>query len=190
MLTARGIEQAERQLHELRTEEWSDLALAAVAMALALGASAAQSALAGPLLVGAFVVGVLSVRAFVRRADFCDRLLLDRDSYAIPEIRRRAETAASMESRRELALSIRTRLTPVPGFPLAARVAEAAEELAALAAELDDEALALDPACAVRCRRLLMNSMDSPLINDLLPADDVLTEIRHVRLGFECRRAT
>jgi hypothetical protein len=114
--------------------------------------------------------------------------LLDRDAYAIPEIRRRAEHIASMESRRELAASVRNRLTPVPGFSLATRVAAAAEELEALASELEDEDLSFDPACAVRCLELLTNGMDSPLLNDLLPAEDVRAGIRQIRAGFERRR--
>jgi hypothetical protein len=187
-MTARTIEEAERRLHELRTEEWSDLTLAALAMGLALGATAVHPPLAGPLFIGALVVGFLATRAFIRRWELFERLLLDRDAYAIPEIRRRAQDIASMESRRALAVSVRNRLTPVPGYSLATRVAAAAQELVALASQLEDEELALDPACAVRCLQLLTNSMDSPLLNDLLPEGDVHVWIRQIRAGFERRR--
>ena len=76
----------------------------------------------------------------------------------------------------------------MPGFPLAPRVAGAAEELVALASELEDEELALDPECAVRCLELLTNGTDSPLLNDLLPAEDVQVRIRQIRAGFDERR--
>lgn len=187
-MTARTIEEAERRLRELRQEEWSDLVLAALAMGLALGATGVQPPLAGPLFIGALAVGFLAARAFVRRWELFDRLLLDRDAYAIPEIRRRAKDIASMESRRTLAVSARNRLKPAPGFSLATRVAAAAEELEALASELEDEELSLDPACAVRCLQLLTNGTDSPLLNDLLPAEDVRVRIHQIRAGFERRR--
>lgn len=188
MMTARRIEEAEDRLRDLRWEEWSDLALAALVMGLALGASVVHSPFAGPLFVGALAVGFLAARAFFRRWDLFNGLLLDRDAYSIPEVRGRAEHIASMESRRTLAASARNRLEPAPGFSLAARVAAVAEELAALASELENEELALDPQCAVRCLELVTNCTDSPLLNELLPAEDVRVRIRQIRAGFEERR--
>jgi hypothetical protein len=187
-MTARATEEAERRLHELREEEWSDLALAALAMGLALGATVLHPSLAGPLFIGALVVGFLAARAFFRRWELFDRLLLDREANAIPQIRRRAENIASMESRRAIAASVRIRLTPVPGYSLATRVAAVAEELDALASQLEDEELALDPACAVRCLELLTRGTDSPLLNHLLPEEDVRVRIRQIRAGFERHR--
>jgi hypothetical protein len=187
-MTARRIEEAEGQLRELRQEEWSDLALAALAMGLALSATVVHPPLAGPFFIGALAVGFLGARAFFRRWDLFDRLLLDGDAYVIPEVRRRAEDIASMQSRRTLAASVRNRLTPLTGFPLATRVAAAAEELVALASELEDEELVLDPMCAVRCMQLLTNTADSPLLNDLLPEENVRAWIRQIRAGFERRR--
>jgi hypothetical protein len=83
-----------------------------------------------------------------------------------------------MESRRALAQAVRTRLTPAPGYAVTERVALAAEELESLASELDDETQWLDPACAVRCYRLLNNYADSPLLNTLVPAQNVEVWIR------------
>ena len=188
MLTARRIEEAEARLRDLRREEWSDLALAALAMGLALGASVVQSPFAVPLFLGALAVGFLALRAFFRRWELFNGLLLDRDAYSIPEIRGRAEHIASMESRRTLAASARNRLEPVPGFSLAPRVAAVVEELASLASDLENEELVLDPQCAVRCLELLTNFTDSPLLNELLPAQDVQVRIRQIRAGFEERR--
>jgi hypothetical protein len=61
----------------------------------------------------------------------------------------------------------------------------AAEELEALALELDDEALTLDPACAVVCMRLLADGAESPLLNPGLPAEDVRSRLRQIRAGFD-----
>jgi hypothetical protein len=102
-MNAEAIEQAERRLHELRLDEWFELGLAVSAMGLALAASVLQPPLAVPLLIGTLASAVLAGRAFFRRLALSDRLLLDRDAHAIPEIRRRGEDMASMENRRALA---------------------------------------------------------------------------------------
>lgn len=185
MTTARNIEDAEKRLHDLRQEEWSDLVLAALVIGLALVASVVHPPFAGPLFIGGLVAAFLAGRAFFRRWELFDRLLEDRDAYAIPEIRGRANKIASMESRRALAASIRNRLTPVPGYPLQARVVGAAEELKALASELEDEELSLNPACAVLCLHLLAADTESPLLNELLPMEDVRVRVRQIRAGFE-----
>ena len=69
-----------------------------------------------------------------------------------------------MERRQSYAASLRDTLKR-PGRLYEARVLAAAEELEALASELDDEELELDPACAVACMRLLSDVVTSPLLN-------------------------
>jgi hypothetical protein len=184
MATARDIESAERNLHELRVEEWSDLALAATVVAASLVATVAYPAFVAPLFLGGVVVAVLAGRAFFRRLDLVDTLMLDRDAYAIPEIRRQANRAASMESRRELAAAIGQRLTPVPGYPLNPRVAAVADDLRSLADELEDETLSLEPGCAVLCVQLLKYGDANPLINELITIQELRSRILQVRAGF------
>jgi hypothetical protein len=186
-MTARRIQDAERRLHELREEEWSDLGLAVVAMALSLAATALYPPLALPLFIGALAVAYLAIRAIFRRWDLFDRLLLDREAYVIREVRRRAENAASMKSRRDLAESLRNHLRPVPGYPIPAQVADAAAELAELAAALEDEELLLDPVCAVQCLQLVTNGAESPLLNPAL-AQGLRARVRQIRAGFQPRR--
>lgn len=188
-MTAETVKDAEHRLHELHQDEWADLVLAALAMVLALAASFLHPPLALPLFIGALASSVLAGRAFFRRSELFDRLLLDRDAYAIPEVRRRAEQIASTESRRALAQAVRSRLTPVRGYSRSPRVSAAAEALELLASELDDETLSLDLDCAVRCHQLLNNYGESPLLNYLLPEQDVQMWIRRIRCGFE-RRAS
>jgi hypothetical protein len=139
-----------------------------------------------PLLVGGLTSAVLAARAYWRRWELLDRLALDREAYRIPEVRLRADRSATMESRRMLAECIRRLLDP-PGYPCAARVRAEAEELEALARELDDSTLSLDPACAVACKRLLTEADLSPLFNETLPADDTSARIRQIRAGFKQR---
>jgi hypothetical protein len=180
------LEETQTRLRVLRHAEWEDAALAVLAFGLALAASQLFRTLALPLTMGALAASYLALRAFWRHWELVDRLLLDRDAYQIREVRRRAERAATFENRRLLATSIRSLLKD-PDCAVPARVRAGAEGLEALAAELDDADLSLDPACAVACERLLMDGGASPLLNPALPADDAGARLRQIRAGFERR---
>jgi hypothetical protein len=183
-MVARAVEQAEVRLRELRVEAREHLGLAALAFGLALAASALYRSLAVPFLFGGFAALFLFVRALTRRFDLIDRLVVDRDAYLIPEIRKRAEEAATMQSRLELARLVQAYLhTPEPGRP----ADPVATELEELAAELEDEALELDPGCAVACSRLFGAAYESPLYNRTFPASELRSRIVQIRAGFEPR---
>ena len=92
-----------------------------------------------------------------------------------------------MERRQTLAASLRNTLKR-PGLLYEARVLAAADEIAALASELDDEELELDPACAVACTRLLSDVAASPLLNSALPPEDLRSRVVQIRSGFKARR--
>ena len=53
----------------------------------------------------------------------------------------------------------------------------AAEELEALAAELEDDELTLVPVSAVMCRRLLTDLVESPLLNPALPPEELRSRL-------------
>ncbi len=180
------IDRAANELRGLRHEEVLDSALAALTFGLALAASELARSFAVPLLVGALTSIFLAARAFWRRWDLLDRLLLERDAYRITEVRRRADRSASMANRQLLAESI-TRLLGFPYSACGARVLAEAEGLEALVRELDDPGLVLDPVCAVACERLLREVVSSPLYNEALPADDTGVRIRQIRAGFDRR---
>ncbi len=187
-MVARDVERLSAELGALRHGLWEHLGLALLAFGLAVTASQFWPAFAVPLLLGGVASLFLFLRALLRRFELIDRLVLDRDAYAIPEVRRRAEEAATMESRRSLAVSIQCLLRqPALGVP--GRVAAVARELEALAAELDDEQLALDPACAVACSRLLNDVLASPLRNPTYPREDVHSRICQILAGFRPRSA-
>lgn len=186
MATSAHTRSARRELHELRVEEWADFALGAVVLALSVASTQAAPLLAWPLLLGGFFVMLRGVIAAVRRSELVERLLLDSKAYEIPEIQVRGEHLASLSHRRVLADSIRSALRGTrPYRP--ARVELAAVELSALADQLEDETLGLDPYYAVRCHRLLMDGTESPLLNENLQADGLLSTIRRIRGGFESR---
>jgi hypothetical protein len=183
---ARAVDEAAERLHTLRQEELGELGLAGIVLAMSLGAAQFRPAFALPLLLGGLYVGATGVRALWRRWDLVDRLAADRDAYAISEIRAYASSMATMQRRRGYAAMIRRRLTD-PGLGFEARMAPVAAELAALASELEDGDLELDPACAVACTRLLTDYELSPLLNSALSADDLPSKLRQIRSGFTPR---
>ncbi|MEX2614402.1 MAG: hypothetical protein WD380_12555 [Gaiellaceae bacterium] len=184
---ARAVDDAAARLRELRQEEWQDLGLAALALGLAIAASQVHPALAMPLFLGGLVVGALGVRALWRRWDLVERLSGKRDAYVISEVRAHASREATMERRRTCAALIRSRLAD-PGLAFEARVRSAAEQLEALACELDDGELAFDPACAVACARLLSDLAESPLLNPALPSEELRSRVHQIRSGFTIGR--
>jgi hypothetical protein len=181
---AQAVDRAAVRIRELRHEGWEDAALAAVAIGLSLAATRFRQELAVPLLLGGLGVGVLAVRAVLRRWELVDLLVLDRDAYEIAEVRSRAEQVATLPRRRAFAAVLNTILDD----PAAQRRLERSrEELEELVRELDDDGLVLDPFCAVACERLLSDASGSPLMNAALPAEDVRSRVRQIRAGFRPR---
>jgi len=179
-MIARAVEDAGYRLHDLRLEEREDGALAVAAFGLAIAASAVRPSFALPLFLGGLFVACRAVVAAWRRGDLLDRLLDERDAYALAEVRGRAEQEATMANRRMLGRAIRSRLELAEN----PRVVVNADQLVELAGELDDPLLDLDPACAVACSRLLTDPVTSPLMNSSLPADDVRSRLVKIRSGF------
>ena len=180
---ARAVDDAAARLRTLRQEEYEALGLSALALVLAVVAAELLPALALPLFLGGLAVGALGMRALWRRWDLVERLSGDRDAYVIAEVRAYAAREAVLARRQSFAALIRSRL-PQPGLVSDARVVAAADELVALACELDDSTLALDPAAAVACMRLLTDLCDSPLLNPALPPEDLRSRVRQIRSGF------
>jgi hypothetical protein len=183
---ARAVDDGAERLRALRHEEWADLALAATAVAAAIAATRTRPEFALPLFIGGISVGACGVRALWRRWDLVARLAGERDAHVIPEVLAYARRHATMDSRRCLATSIRSRL-PRTGFDVDERLAAVADELKALAAELENEALDLDPAAAVACMRLLSDPIDSPLLNLRLPPENLRSRVCQIRAGFTPR---
>jgi hypothetical protein len=180
---ARAVDESASRLRELRQQERSGLGLGALALALSLVATALRPDLAVPLFIGGLVVGMLGVRAVWCRWFIVDSLVGEQDAYVISEIREHAVHETTMERRRILSAGIRTWLRE----PVSDSVRGAAPELEALAAELEDEGLTLEPVCAVACRRLLTDPERSPLLNPAFGPEDLRSGIRRVRSGFGYR---
>jgi hypothetical protein len=185
---ARTLEDAATRLRELRHEEREDLGLALFALALALAATQVRPGLAIPLFLGGLAIGMLGVRAVWRRWDLVDRLAADRDAYVIDEVRTYAAREATIDRRRTFATVIRS--TVDSSFPVGGGRADVTEELWALAAELDDDGLDLDPASAIGCMRLVSDPVESPLLDPRRSPDELRDRVRHIRAGFSPHRAS
>jgi hypothetical protein len=180
---ARAVDDAASRLRELRHEEWEDLILAALALGLAVAATQILPPLALPLLLGGLAVGIRGVRALWRRWDLVERLAGERDAHVLPEVLERASREATMERRQTYAALIRTRLGQ-PAVVCEARLSAVADELEALASELEDDALVLEPASAVACAHLLSDVKESPLLNPALPPALLRSHVQQIRSGF------
>ena len=184
---ARAVDDAGTRLKALRREEREDLALAGVTLGLAIAAAERAPSFALPLLIGGMALGVLGMRALWRHWDLIDRLAGEPAAYEIAEVLAYAARETTMQKRRRFAALIRHHLEPrSPGSP--DRAGDAAEELAALADELEDEALELSPASAVACSRLLVEPTESPLLNPALPHDGLRSSVRRIRSGLTIRQ--
>ena len=183
---ARAIDEAETRLLELRHEERYQLGLSALALAASLAMTTIYAPVVLPLFVAGLAVGMLGMRTFWQRWDIVDRLADERDAYVIPEVLSYAERDVCMERRSNSAALVRSWLctAAVAGnSPILAQ----AEELEALACELEDRDLELDPACAVACRRFLTDGTVSPLFDDAARREDIESWIVRIRDGFRPR---
>ena len=179
-MDARSVDTATRRLRELRREERDQLGVAAFALGVAVAATQVVPQLAVPIFLGGLFVGALGVRALWRRWDLVDRLAAERDAYVIAEVRDYAAREATMDRRQSLAASIRRQLRE----PIDPRICLAVGDLEALASELDDDGLTLDPVCAVACARLLSDMAGSALLNPALPSEQLRSSVRQIRDGF------
>jgi hypothetical protein len=184
---ARAVEDAGARLRELRHEEWQDFALAGLTFGLAMAATELVPQIAVPLLVGGLAPAVLGMRALWRRWDFVDRLAGERDAHTIPEVAAYALRETTVEKRRMFAALIRSRLGQAGNDDLRESDGPAAE-LVALARELEDEDLELDPASAIACLRLVSEPTESPLLNPAMPRENLRSSAHRIRSGFTARQ--
>jgi hypothetical protein len=182
-MDARAVDEAAARLRTLREEERGQLGLAAVSLALAVAATEVRPALALPIMVGGLVLAVMGTRAVWRRWELVERLSGEREAYVIPEVRAFAGREATLERRQTYAALIRSRLRR-DGVRGDAGILAAADDLEALASELEDGSLALDPSAAVECMRLLRDVDQSPLHNPAASPEELRSRVRRIRQGF------
>ena len=157
--------------------------LAAVALAASLVSTEVLPELTAPLFIGGLVVGLLGLRTLWRRWDLLERLSGERDAHVISEVRALAVREATMERRECFAALIRIKVREAE-LRSDARVLVVADELEALASELENPELTLEAAAGVACARLLSDVARSPLLNPALPAEDLRSRVRQIRSGL------
>jgi len=182
---ARAVEQAGRQLRELRAQSVDALLLAPPAFGAALAATWYSPSLAIPLLAGACVVACRGVVAYVRRHLLVEDLALDPDAQSLDEVRRFSLEAASPKRRAELAETIHRMLDASQGK--AACVEANRAQLEELAAALEDRELELEPIEAVRLNRMAATNW-SPLYDPVATPADARDRLRHILNGFHRAR--
>ena len=187
---ARAVDDAGARLRELRHEEWEKLGLAA------LDPRAGRHRNAG----STFCRAAAHARRFRRRgsgrssslASVGSRRPTRRGTRRVRDPRSPEVRVAGGHDGEALRHGRRIRgwLGEPDGGSLEARIRPAAAELEALASELTDGGLELDPACAVACRRLLSDLGESPLLNAARPPEELRSRVRQIRAGFRpCRPA-
>jgi hypothetical protein len=182
---ARAVDQAALRIRELEHVMREDLALAAIALTLAIAATRYWPALALPLFLAGVGLGTLGMRALWRHWDLLDRLVDDRDAYVIPQVRKSALREASRGRRHYLAAQLRAVvLQPRLGAEL--RALGMADELDALADQLADDELVLDPMAAVVCKRLVCDP-ESPLFDSPVRSAELRARIHGLRSEFRPR---
>lgn len=182
VMYARAIDDAALRLDELRHEEWEDLGLGAVALALCIVATQIVSSLALPFFLGGLFLWFRGLRALVVRWNLVERLAEEEDAYVLPEVLERASRETTMDRRRSFAAIIRTALRD--GELASSPFDPAVHDLELLASELEDERLLLEPAAAVACFRLLSEAEDSPFLNAALPIELLRSRAWQIRAGF------
>jgi hypothetical protein len=187
-MDARAVDESAEQLHALKQVEIADVGLAVAALAFAVAAAEYRPAFALPLLLGGLFIGACGMRALWRHGELVQRLARDRDAYAISEVRAFASSMATTGRRRAFAAAIRHRIRVEEGC-FRNRIGPVAEELSALASELEDDELVLEPFSAAACGRLLSDFAWSPLLNEALPVEDVSSRVHQIRSGFRPRGA-
>jgi hypothetical protein len=191
-VTTRSLESGVAELTKLR--RWTVeplLLLVPTTVALLWAITADQQLVVRALTIGAVAEVVLSMAAALIRREAVDRLALDPRTHAIPEVHDHARRAATAAQRRRTARNIIALINGEPSLApyLIDRVRAFEHELQAVAHLLEAAPDSFEPSCAVACRRLITRPVDSPLYNPELPAEQLATTLRRIRLGFDVEPA-
>jgi hypothetical protein len=187
VVDARALEHAAADLRRRRRRAGEAALLAAATGVGAALASLLAEPLALPLLVGAVLEALLAVRALHSNRERVARLALDPAAYVLPEVQRYGHRLSALGQRARLSAWILEILAEahLPGnLFLGERVLRFARELEELARDLVRPDACVQPASAVACTRLLTHTVESPLYNPRLPADDLRVAVRRIRSGI------
>lgn len=182
----RDLEQVASELAARRRRGRDAALLSVPALAGAALSAMGSSALALALAAGGLVQILIALAAFVGRRQLIERLALDPRAYVLPEVESYGTTVARRRER--LASWLTEVVTDAPRgntLYLGDRVSDYGGELLALARDLGAPGVAVRPASAVACQRLLTHAIESPLYNPRLPADELPSTLARIRAGID-----
>jgi hypothetical protein len=186
-MTAREVDRAASQLEHIRQQRRARLLLTGPVVGLAAAAVVVSTALAVSLVCGIACLLVLALLDTVRHRELIANLALNRNAYAVPEVRRYGEDLVVLRGRRRVAAALE-RVLATAGSPgsyyLAGRVHACRHELRALADALRAPETRAEPTSVAMCWRLLRNAAESPLYNWHLPPDDLRMAVRRIQAGI------
>jgi hypothetical protein len=186
-MNARELEAMVATLGRRRRRSLHALVVAAVVAAVALALAFVSTRAALALAAGAAAEVLIAGGLWLSRRELIERLALDPDAYAIPDVARfGARIAAPRERERIAALlqSVVKEPERPQSFHLRHRARIYARELEAVARELAAPATSVEPPVAVACRRLLTRPVQSPLYNPNLADEDLAALLLRIRAGM------
>lgn len=187
-MNARELEQAQSDLGARRRKAVHTAALACVAIVVALPLVWLSPRLAIALAAAAAGEAAVAAAVFHGRRERIARLALDPAAYAIRDVERYGQRCVG--ERRKLAawlVEVVAEARMPASFYLRDRVDRSAADLELLARELGASAAKVQPASAVACRRLLTHTVESPLYNPRVPADELRSALLRIRAGIRTR---
>ena len=189
-MLARDVEQAATALARSKRRAADAGLLGGASAALAVAATLISVPLVLGLAVGALAELAVAAGVVLVRRELIARLALDPAAYAIPEVEAYGRRLVRPPERARLAAwldEIRVDAYLPGNLYLADRVSRFAHELEALARDLGSPSLAIEPASAAACRRLLTHAVESPLYNPRVPAGELEIALRRIRAGIGSR---
>jgi hypothetical protein len=165
-------------------------ALTLGSLILAAAAQPLAPSLAGPLLLAGLIEASIVYFVASGRRRLTAELAVERDYYAIPEVRSYGEKLKAPRARERLADWL-VELIEVGTDPenayLGDRIADNRSDLLAVADDLRSPRLEAHPTTLATCVALLTRGASSPLYNRGIPPDALRAVLLRIRLGFHER---
>ena len=194
-MTARELETAAAEIRSRSRIALERFLVSLVSAALVPAALQLSGALSVATGLGAGVLAGLGAFALTGRRLLLERLSLEPDALAIPEVRAFGERLTTPRARARLAAAITSMVgdafkpaSRLRCLFLVDRVAAYARELDAIARDLCSPSVRVDPVSAARCRWLLTNAAENPLYDRRLPAEELGSILQRIRAGMRPAR--
>jgi hypothetical protein len=186
-MTTYELDKAAARLKAMRERRRTRLMTATAALCLAAGALLYSDPLAISFLVGVGCALALALADTYRRRELLAGLALDRQAYALPEVRRYGAGLVMLSGRQRVAAALE-RVLENAGTPgscyLSQRVDAFRGDIAGLASAVRAPDARVEPTSIARCWRLLTRAAESPLYNHRIPADDLGFELQRIYAGI------